>query len=459
MGRFDPLPLTVSTALAAAAATTAVIAVPALAFAYEAPSPRIAVETAAALVALLVAFLVFGRYRRRRRRGDLVLALSLALLCTSNTVGAIAIAVRPAADVRLTGVGLGVAGALLLTVAAWMRSSALPTANEALVPALAAGALGALCVIAVFGLRHAIPGTIDPLSMRHATSPHPIYGGVSLMQLLAAFAFAVAAAGFTVRAAREKDEFLTFVAIATVLGSASRLHYFLFPPLDSGWLYTGDAFRVAFYSVLVIGAGREIQRYWQGARSAAVLEERQRIARDLHDGVAQELAYIRRHAGRLAERVADDELRRIAASTDRALADSRRAIAALTRPLDDPLAVVLADALAAVADRHSVELDLDLDAGAVVSADTQEALVRIACEAVGNAATHGGAAVVRVQLEQDGDDVRLVVSDEGSGFDPSARQPGRFGLTIMEERAHGMGGAIDIASRPGGGTRIEVRSA
>ena len=141
-------------------------------------------------------------------------------------------------------------------------------------------------------------------------------------------------------------------------------------------------------------------RYWQASREAAVLDERRRIARDLHDGLAQELAFIVRRAQprrREGPRAAD--ALQIANAAERALDESRRVIATLTRPLDEPLDVVLSEAVKGVADRVGTTVALALDPDVHVTPDVREALVRIAREAVTNAARHGDAGLVRVELE------------------------------------------------------------
>ena len=81
--------------------------------------------------------------------------------------------------------------------------------------------------------------------------------------------------------------------------------------------------------------------------------------------------------------------------------------------------------------------------------------MRIACEAVTNAARHSGADRVDLRLERDGSALRLWVSDEGHGFDTA--DPGRgFGLTSMRERAHSVGAELIVSSVPGHGSRVEV---
>ncbi len=214
-----------------------------------------------------------------------------------------------------------------------------------------------------------------------------------------------------------------------------------------------------FYFALLAGAAGEVGRYWQASREAAVLDERRRIARDLHDGLAQELAFIVRRA----RRVLDGKARRtdaaqIAYAAERALDESRRVIATLTRPLDEPLDVVLSEAVKGVADRVGATVALALDPGVHVAPDIREALVRIAREAVTNAARHGDAGLVRVELENT-TGLKLRIVDDGRGFDAAAakwRTRGGFGLVSMSERATAVGGVLHVASKRGTGTTVEV---
>jgi signal transduction histidine kinase len=330
----------------------------------------------------------------------------------------------------------------------------------------AAWTLAALAtVLAAIGLviiliEGTLPVGVDPALGPETPDRAFLEGNLVLhvIQLLSATLFGMAAVGFARRAARTGDELMTWFAAGATLSAFARVHYFLFPSLYTDWVYTGDFFRVAFYVVLLIGIGHEIDRYWRDHARAAVLEERRRMARDLHDGLAQELAFIATQSKYLAGPEEDSSMTQIAVAADRALDESRRAIAALTRPLDEPLAVVLADVSEEVAGRVGLELDLNLSVDVDVSPQTREALLRIVREAVTNAARHGKATLVRVELAN-GRGVRLRVSDNGSGFDPAHVEPsevGGFGLTSMRERAEELGGNLKVRSRPGTGTEIEV---
>ncbi len=108
-----------------------------------------------------------------------------------------------------------------------------------------------------------------------------------------------------------------------------------------------------------------------------------------------------------------------------------------------------------MAKRFGLDLELDLVAGLHLPAAPTAVLVRIACEAVVNAARHSGSALVAVRLHREGKRIRMVVRDWGCGFDPSAH-PAGFGLTSMRERAQSVGAVLTVSSEPGFGSQVEV---
>ena len=180
------------------------------------------------------------------------------------------------------------------------------------------------------------------------------------------------------------------------------------------------------------------------------------MARDLHDGLAQELAYIYRNLDLAAGEANRDTVGRLRPAVERAQLELRWAINALAPPIDQAVEVALAEAVSEIAERAKIELRLDIVSGVRLPPTRVEALVRIACEAVSNAARHSGASSVTLCLERDGSLVRLRVADRGCGFDITAPRGG-FGLTAMQERARSVGGELRIHSSPGRGS--EVRAA
>jgi signal transduction histidine kinase len=430
---------------------------------YENPSAHVAIETATALVASIASYLVFLRFRRSSLWSDLMLASALAVLAATNLfflAGPSAFA--PAA----TGTGFvwaavagSVLGAAVLAVAAFTTARPLRRPRTA---ALATGLalVGALTVAAAaaFALEDRLPLGIDPGASPDAATWPNLTGNVALLVLQGGIgaAWAFGAVGFTRRAAATADELTFWVAIACVLAAFARVNYVLFPSLYTDWVFTGDILRAAAYACLAVGAVREVSVYNRQLADMAVLEERRRLARDFHDGLAQELAFIVAYGRKLAETSGEPAAARVVAAAERALDEARRAINALTRRIDAPLDAALADTAAEIAQRAGARVELDLAPDVRVSSAAQEALVRVVREAVTNAVRHGHASTVQVHLDE-ADGIHLRIEDDGRGFDLSqAATDGRFGLTSMAERTRALGGELRIESHVGGGTAVEV---
>jgi signal transduction histidine kinase len=431
-------------------------------FAYSAPSLHVFLETAGALIALLAAYLVFGRFRESGRLDDLVLAGGLGLISASSLL----FSTFPNASEVTTGrfptwaplIGR-LLGALLIACAAFLPATKLrnPRRSALVLLSFEALLLAALGVFLGLLADDHLPAGMDPtLSPPEALARPQLSGHPALLavELQLAVLYSIAALGFVRKAQRRDDELLHWFSAGSVLAAAAAVHYFLFPSVYSRWVYTGDVIRLAAILVLLAGAAREIGRYWRSLAAVAVLEERRRIARDLHDGVAQELAFILRRTRRAED--SHGSAHSVADAAERALADARRAIAALTKPLDESLDIALAQAVEEVADRFGQKLVLDLQPSVRVDAMTREHLIRIAREAVSNAARHGRARVVRVELSN-GSRPRMRVVDNGLGFEPDVPASNeRFGLAGMRERARVLDAQFRLVSAPGQGTEIEV---
>jgi signal transduction histidine kinase len=185
----------------------------------------------------------------------------------------------------------------------------------------------------------------------------------------------------------------------------------------------------------------------------ATSEERRRVARDLHDGLAHELAFIASKARRSS---APSEMKELSGAADRALDEARRAITVLSLSAPQSLVAALTQTAEDLGVRLGVPVLVDLDDQVEVDAEVAEQLLRIAREGLTNAAVHADAHYVTVTLRGTTDGHRLVIADDGRGFDPNHVDPTRFGLVSMRERAESLGGSFSVDSSPGRGTRLEV---
>ena len=435
--------------------TLAVAVLPSARFAYANESARLVVETANGMIAGLTSVLLLGRFRRSGAGRELLLAQAMGLLALASLL---LVTVPEALGGRI-GSALTTWAALITRLAAALMiavAAALPgwrvrrpgrpfrevavgaglVATLAVTVQLAASSLPSLMAVAPSPRTSVLP----------QLEPHPLFIIAQLTNLLC---FAVAAVAFTVQGEREGDDFVAWIGAACAMGACARLSYALFPSIYSGWLYVGDLLRAVYYLLLLTACLRELRAYWASQVSVAAETERRRLARDLHDGAVQELGFLRSQV----LLIPDEALRgRMLGAAERALDETRRALFALTWAAGESAADAVRRAVCEVSDRYDVPVQMEAsDPG--VGAEETEALVRLAREAVSNAARHGAPSAISVRLGPG----RLLVEDDGAGFDPAAARLGRgFGLASMRDRAEGLGGRLEVRSAPGVGTRVEV---
>ena len=208
----------------------------------------------------------------------------------------------------------------------------------------------------------------------------------------------------------------------------------------------------------------ENARLYERARGLAALEERQKLARELHDSVSQALFGIglgARTARALLDRDPSkvaDPLDYVVSLAEAALTEMRALIFEL-RPdalQQDGLVGILDKQAAALAARHKLNIETDLGSEPDTTLEVKEALYRIGQEALHNAVKHAHATTVWVRLNQAGQGLTLEILDNGVGFDPEGAFPGHLGLQSMRERAARMGAVILVESAPGEGARLQV---
>jgi signal transduction histidine kinase len=265
-----------------------------------------------------------------------------------------------------------------------------------------------------------------------------------------------AAVGFVQRQRAEGDRVTGVVALAMILLAGASFANLLAGELAPGRIGAGEALRtLAFGLILAAAVIRERQVHARISKATA-LAERRRVARDLHDGIAQDLAFIAAHGPRFVEELGDDHPVVIAAR--RALAISRSTISELS----DTGSATAHEALEAVAQELSTRFDISVAVNAELAGDLEpnerENLTRIAREAIANAARHGGARNVVVSLRQTRTGVALRVVDDGCGIagPDLVPAPEGFGLRSMRERAAALGGELNVRQPRLGGTELEV---
>lgn len=209
-------------------------------------------------------------------------------------------------------------------------------------------------------------------------------------------------------------------------------------------------------------------RLHQRLRDLAVAEERVRIAREMHDGLAQVLAYVnakaqavREYLGKGNQDQARAQLDQLAVAARDVLTDVREGILALrtqTGP-DRGLGETVDAFITRWEDQSGIEGEVEYDPDLRLSPTVELQLLRIVQEALSNVRKHSGATRAQVELKRVDSRLLVDVRDDGHGFDPEAIRQGdspRFGLAIMRERAASIGGTIGFDSEPGRGARVHV---
>jgi two-component system nitrate/nitrite sensor histidine kinase NarX len=213
----------------------------------------------------------------------------------------------------------------------------------------------------------------------------------------------------------------------------------------------------------------ENARLFARAERVATLEERRRVAAEMHDGLGQTLSYLGLMTDQVVEFLSDGEegaalerLRKTRETISKATSDVRRAINSLMdeTPTTKDLCARLRDTLDEVASQHDLESvwRSDADSAPDCSPQTAEQVYNITREALVNAARHANAKQVGLQVGRSNENYFVTVEDDGIGFDTTQPAPGgHFGLQIMQARAKHIGGEIEVQSTPESGTRITLK--
>lgn len=227
--------------------------------------------------------------------------------------------------------------------------------------------------------------------------------------------------------------------------------------------------QIPFFSAIAHQTALAVRnaRLHSQVQQMAVVEERYRLSREMHDGLAQTLSalgwqldHLKTLLGRKDFAAMEQELSTTRQMTREAYMDVREAIDGLRLAIDHPggLAGALEEYIADFQHRTNIEAGLQVDeAFPPLTAQTELQLLRIGQESLINARKHAAANNVLVRLQHNSDQIELTITDDGKGFDSELpRGRNHLGLTSMRERVQSLGGVLTLATSPSQGTRITV---
>lgn len=426
-------------------------------FVARAPASRATIETCMTLLALASAFLLRDQVIRTRRAQSLLLITGLTVLtitefCANALPAAIHLSSAHILEAPLP-IGQLCASALFAAAASTSPNRVVRGRNHPLT-AVAVLTLAIIGLSALAGLK--LPdelGGPTSVDLRSGSNVHPL-GLVVLLATVALFVFA--AVEFERRARAERSNALALLAGVSLLFGVARLYHLAMPAVTEQSVTPREVVRLlAFGLVFAAALLMDFERRSRMTRLAAITERR-KVAWDLHDGLAQDLALIAAHGAHMSQELGADHP--VVLAAQRALALSRGIIGELSADGCTSTREALEAAANEMCDRFSISVTVDVQLNHELPAHARTNVVRIVREAIANAAQHGGAKRVSVTLRPAGEGVALRVCDNGCGLGGASANTrgGGVGMHSMRSRAQALGGTIAARARPHGGTEVEV---
>jgi signal transduction histidine kinase len=427
------------------------LAYPDIRTSFDLPRLRLVLQTTMALAGGLVALLAGVRFSVEGRRLDLLLSIGFLV----QGVSSLAFAIGP----TLGGAPLGrseawtaLVGGLLglgLIAAAPFTPGRTKTRERALGNSLLSAGMVLFIVWTFF--RSAGNSLPDLMPSHSEQQPFQLTAALALQALLNL----AAVIGFGERFRRHGEDMDRWLALGATLTLFASLHLVFTPLLANSFVSQGDFLRMLAYGVLLVGAWRAI-RFAEFGR--AVAEERARVAREIHDGLAQYLFAVSTHASML-ESGADPlvVVPKLKQAATAAQQEARFAILALSSAAGNaPFDAALRRYVEFLTADGVLEVDVEIDTGIRLAPDEQIEIFRIVQEGLGNVRKHANARRADVTIGQRPFGERFVsIRDDGEGFDGEATDGGH-GLKNMRARAESIEGGFTLISKRGFGTALEV---
>jgi signal transduction histidine kinase len=416
------------------------------------PELRLVLQTTVGLACGLIALLAGVRYAVEARRRDLLLSTGFFVASLSTLAFSVAPVLggqpihRPEGWANVVGLLLAWS---LIAVAPFAHGRA-KAGRRALGNATAAAAILLVLVWTTFrSLGDALPA-LDP---GDATEIPPLLLGSLVVQALLNL---LAVVGFGLRVHDRRDDLDRWLGLGSTLMLFASLNYLFTPLVGSDSVSQADFLRVLAFGVLLVGAWRAI-RFAEFGR--AVAEERARVAREIHDGLAQYLFAVATHATMLESgdpATQSETIGRIKEAATAAQQEARFAILALssasgTAPFDAALRRYVEFLTA----DGALEVDIEIDGDVPLAPDEQIEVFRIVQEGLANVRKHANATRAEVVIGERAGERFVTIRDDGAGFDGEDRAAGQ-GLKNMRARAGNIHGDFSLRSAPGSGTSLEV---
>jgi len=432
-------------------ATALFLTNPALRSTYQLPEGRLVLDTAVVLAATIVAILAGVRFSVEGRILDLLLAAGFFVA----GAGTLAFSVVPvlggstqAAPEAWASIAARVLAATLIALAPLVPAPRIVARKRVL--------LGGMVILtaALLVLWLPLRGLGARLSLLggsgHGARAFELTVAISFLALLAL----LAVLGFGNRYRARGEDLDSWLALAATLTLFAELHYVLTPRMSSDFISQGDFLRLLSYGLLLVGVWRAISFAEFGR---AVAEERARVAREIHDGLAQYLFAVSTHASMLESGAPlEKTLPKLKEAAAAAQQEARFAVLALSSASGSaPFDAALRRYVEFLAADGVLEVDVEIDPGILLAPDEQIEVFRIVQEGLANIRKHAGAQRAEVWIGQRLGRRIVSVRDDGVGFDGAEAAAGQ-GLKNMRLRASSIDGGFDLRSRPGRGTALEV---
>jgi signal transduction histidine kinase len=489
------------TALALLAATALFLADKSLSFALLDRSADVAINALTMLAAGSLAALALARYREAGRLAGLYQASAFLLIAWISLLNLAVVVLKVEGEV---GLSLGAPDQLPLYISSVSRLGAgalLVVGGAAAVNAfrnqprtrrvlLVPSVVVTVVLIVLYLVREQIPNFdallpafVGPIGVKAMITEPRFAGAMPDVTGIALLIQAVSAALFLVGMFAYRRSYLRdgpvadgYLAVAMLIGVFAEIHFYFYPGVYGGLVTTSEALRLAFFVVLLAGINAESRSDLRALRSAyaaldrlriseaerATLEERTRLARELHDGLAQDLWFAKLKHERLVSFVPDEQkelAQEVTQALDSAIAEAKQAVVTM-RAGDDrdrPLEELLSRTIDEFAERSGVRTDFSAaDLPASLAPRSQVEVLRVLQEALTNVRKHADATVVRVIAEAADSTLHLIIIDNGRGFRPEESVGDGLGLQGMKERARLMGGELRVISEPSGGTTVDL---